>query len=245
MELVFKIHEDIPRQGPGDNESTRKAYSKLSNISGNPRILDIGCGSGMQTIELAKFTNGRITAFDVYIPFLKDLLNNAEKEKCSDKINVVCGSMLSMDFLKTTYDIIWSEGSIFIMGFEKGLNYLQKYLKDRGWLVVSELCWLDKNAPEELHKYWDDIYPDIKDINQYKQIIKNTGYLLIDHFTLPDSSWWDNYYNPLSKRLKKLEKTYKNNKRALAELEANKLEIEIFRKYSHYYGYEFFIMQKK
>lgn len=244
MELIFEIHDKLPRQGPGSNESTRRAFSKLKNLPEKPHILDIGCGSGMQTIELANISNGRITAFDVYLPYLKSLLKKAEDGKCRDKINILCGSMFSMEFLNRKFDVIWSEGSIFIIGFEKGIDYLQKYLKSGGWLVVSDLCWIDKNAPEELHKYWNEIYPDIKEIDENIQIIKDNGYTFKDHFTLPDSGWWDNFYNPLSKRLKKLEKKYKDNKSALEELEASKLEIEIFRKYSRFYGYEFFIMQK-
>jgi tRNA G46 methylase TrmB len=52
--IFFEVHNDLPREGPGDNKSTRKAYLTLPVILEKPRVLDIGCGPGMQTVELAK-----------------------------------------------------------------------------------------------------------------------------------------------------------------------------------------------
>ncbi|NVM05200.1 MAG: SAM-dependent methyltransferase, partial [Candidatus Helarchaeota archaeon] len=54
MDLIFELHTDLPREGPGSNEFTRKAFLMLKNLPQEPKILDIGCGSGMQTIEIAK-----------------------------------------------------------------------------------------------------------------------------------------------------------------------------------------------
>jgi len=69
--FVFTLHEGLPRQGPGSSECTRKAFSFLSGLPARPEILDIGCGAGMQTIELARLCPGcRITAVDIHQPFL-------------------------------------------------------------------------------------------------------------------------------------------------------------------------------
>ena len=38
---------------------TKKAFQMLPKLD-RPRILDIGCGSGVQTIELAKLSKGEI-----------------------------------------------------------------------------------------------------------------------------------------------------------------------------------------
>jgi hypothetical protein len=47
--IFWEIHTSLPREGPGDNESTQKAYRILKELPENPRILDIGSGPGMQT----------------------------------------------------------------------------------------------------------------------------------------------------------------------------------------------------
>lgn len=52
--LICRLFEGIPRQGPGDNEHTEKAFRMIPKFPENAKILDIGCGKGMQTIALAK-----------------------------------------------------------------------------------------------------------------------------------------------------------------------------------------------
>jgi hypothetical protein len=66
MEYFYDLFSGLPRGGPGDNESTQKAFSFLKNISSEPLILDIGCEPGMQTLELARFSDGKIIALDNY-----------------------------------------------------------------------------------------------------------------------------------------------------------------------------------
>lgn len=80
MDVFFEIHRDLPREGPGNNESTRKAFHLLNGLPSQPNILDIGCGPGMQTIEIAKMTNGKIIAIDTHEPFLEELNRRAEKQ---------------------------------------------------------------------------------------------------------------------------------------------------------------------
>ncbi|MFP4120539.1 MAG: class I SAM-dependent methyltransferase [Coleofasciculus sp.] len=147
MNIFFEIHQNLPREAPGDNASTRKAFSLLTNVPPQPKILDIGCGPGMQTIELAKLTDGQITAVDTHQPFLDELQRRALAEGVSDNINPVNQSMLSLDFVPHIFDILWSEGAIYIMGFETGLKSWRTLLKTGGYLVVSELCWLQQNPP--------------------------------------------------------------------------------------------------
>lgn len=150
--VFWEVHSGLPREGPGDNESTRKAYLMLKGLPENPCILDIGCGPGMQTIELAKLSNGRIDAFDNHQPFLEDLKRRAEKEGVSKKIRTVNGDMFALNYENSSFDLIWSEGAIYIIGFEKGLREWRNLLTNKRYLVVSEVSWLKPDPPEEVKK---------------------------------------------------------------------------------------------
>ncbi len=245
MQYFYELFRGLPRGGPGDNKSTSKAFGYLKNLPDELIILDIGCGHGMQTLELARISKAKIIAIDIHQPFLDILRKKAIEEGFDKRIITNNQSMLDMNFKNNMFDIIWSEGALYFMGFQNGLKRCYKILKNKGYLVVTEAVLLLPNLPKELKQFWDEGYPDIKNIKSNITLIRNEGFKIISHFTLPKSSWIDSFYSPMEKRIKELEKKYYNNKIALQTFEECKKEINMYTKYSDYYGYEFFIMQKK
>ena len=243
-ELLFEIYESLPRQGPGDAESTKKAFLKLAELPQNPVILDIGCGNGSQTITLAKLTSGKIIAIDNHAPFIEQLKHKALQNGYADRILGIVEDMNSLDFPPACFDLIWSEGAAYIMTFERALLVWKQLLRHQGYLVISELVWFKKEAPPEIKEYWAQEFPDIKHFEQYYAIVENLGYRLIDYFPLPGQSWWTDYYTPVEKKLAEMKTKYRDNPDANAAFDSFQLEIEMHRKYADYYGYGFYIMQK-
>jgi ubiquinone/menaquinone biosynthesis C-methylase UbiE len=243
--IFFELHSNLPREGPGDNESTKKAYQMLKELPENPRILDVGCGPGMQTIELAKLSGAKIVALDFHQPFLDQLTVSAEKENLQDKIETVLGSMLDMKFENKSFDLIWSEGAIFVIGFEKGLREWKHLLSDNGYLVVSEMCWLRSDLPDELVEIMKEFYPVIKSVEGNLDVAKKAGYRVVGSFVLPSKSWWDNYFNPIQEKLPAIKEKHKDDKEAMEFVAFQEKELEAFRKYSDYYGYAFYLFQNK
>lgn len=243
-EIFFDIHKDLPRQGSGRDKYTQKAFEMIPTIK-NPLILDIGCGPGLQTVELAKLTGGRIIAIDIHQPYLDQLKKLTEKEKLSDKIEIQNKSMFKMDFPQEYFDIIWAEGSIFIIGFEQGLREWKKFVKKNGYLAIHEMTWLKDNLPKEISDYWEKVYPAISNIEKNLEIIRKCNYKVVGYFPLPEDAWWELYYTPLEKRLKNMKTKYKNNSEALRMIKEEELEIDLFRKYNKWYGSVFYVIQKK
>ena len=192
-EFIYELFSDMPRQGPGSDEYTRKAYVSLTNLPLQPNILDVGCGSGMQTLELARISGGEITALDNCQLFLDDLGKRAKAEGLDNKIKTVNGSMFELPYARSTFDLIWSEGAVYIIGFEKGLREWKPLIKQGGYLVVSELSWFKPDAPDELHTYLEGEYPAIKNIAENMEIIRQADYDEVASFILPESGWWDNF----------------------------------------------------
>jgi len=241
---IYELCEALPRSGPGDNEYTKRAFNSIPQPPKHPFILDIGCGQGMQTIELAKISNGKIIALDNHQGFLDILMEQAKKQGFEEKIIPQNMSMLDMDFEEETFEIIWSEGALYFMGFQDGLKRCHQLLKDKGYLAVTELVYTVSNPPNAVVEYWGSDYPDIKNIAGKIEIIKKEGFNLISNFTLPESAWLNSYYLPIEKELPRLNKKYQGNEVALAVFEGFRNEVDFYRKYSNFYGYEFFVMQK-
>ncbi|MBN1683217.1 class I SAM-dependent methyltransferase [Candidatus Bathyarchaeota archaeon] len=241
--FFWKIHSGLPREGPGDNESTRKAYEMLKNLPEKPRILDVGCGPGMQTIELAKLSRGQIVALDFHKPFLEQLKETIQEEELTDIIKPVKGDMFNIEYSDGSFNVVWSEGAIYIIGFEKGLQEWRRLLASKGYVVVSELTWLRHDMPEEVNEYITHEYPAIKTLEENIEVVQKSGYRLLDSFVLPVKSWWDNYYGPIEAKLSSLKARYSDYEEAMQVITMHEIEIEMFRKYSDYYGYVFYVMQ--
>ena len=243
-DIFFEIHQGLPREGPGRNEYTRKAFEMLPRLD-NPRILDIGCGTGGPTLELARLSQGIVIGLDIHQAYLDELTKKIEWAGLSDYVEVVKCSMFDMDFAYESFDIIWAEGSIFIIGFERGLRDWGRFLKPNGFLVVHEMAWLRSDPPIEIYDYWKWVYPGIRTVPENLEQIPGCGYDLLGHFKLPEDAWWDEYYSPLERRVQDLRKKYPCDTKALVVLDKEQREINMFKKYHKWYGSAFFVMKKR
>jgi ubiquinone/menaquinone biosynthesis C-methylase UbiE len=243
-DICFEIFESLPRQGPGDERSTKKAFQMLAELFECPEILDVGCGTGAQTLVLAKLSSGNITALDNHTPFIDILKRKARQARLEKRIHCVVGDMAVMNFRAESYDVIWSEGAANLMGFANALKSWKALLKPKGYLVASELVWFKEETPQETKDYFAGAYPDMRYYEDIYSIIKSTGYETIDYFPLPSKSWWTDYYTPMEKRLAEMRRKYQSNKDAQSIFDSFQLEIDMHRKYSEYYGYGFYIMRK-
>lgn len=242
--ISVEIHKDLLLDDSKIIEYTAKAFRMLPKLD-KPRILDIGCGQGRSTLELARLSPGPITAIDIDQPSLDMLSKKAVEAGLSDRITIMNRSMFEMDFPNESFDIIWAEGSIFIIGFERGLKEWRRFLKPGGCLVVHEMVWLQPGPPPEIRDYWRKIYSGISGIPENLEHISDCGYDLIGHFALPDDIWWIAYYEPLEKRIEELREKYVDQSGARAVLEKEQHEIDLYKKYSTWYGSAFFVMRRK
>lgn len=243
MDFFLKLYGDLPKQGPGSDASTLKALRAIPGHQDLETILDVGCGTGRHTMLLARNTPARITALEYIDQQIETLRRNVESAGLSDRIEIVKGSMDDLSFASSKYDLIWSESSIYNIGFERGLRCWKDYLKDGGSIAVSEAVWLVDDPEKEILDYWREQYPGIGTVDSKLRTIKDCGYETIDHFTLPKSDWLDDFYDILSPRLTEYD-SKEVSAGALEILAESKLEIEMFERYSDQYGYAFFIMRK-
>jgi hypothetical protein len=130
------------------------------------------------------------------------------------------------------------------MGVEQGLQRWRPYLKKRGYVGFSDVAWLRDNPPDELRDFWNDSYPAIRTIEHNEELIERTGFELREHFVLPESDWWDEYYCQIEEKLPGLIEENRKDESALRVVEAEQKEIDLFRKYSSYYGYVFYVARR-
>ena len=247
MNYFLEFYRDTPRQGPGDDLCTRRAFEMLDDLPGRLRVLDVGCGSGKQTVQLADLIDGEIVAVDYYDFFLDVLREVVRREGLEEKIRPVNASMFDLPFEEEEFDLIWSEGAVYILGFEKGFREWRRFLKPGGYMVVSELSWLRRDVPEDLFDYWtksDEGYPGIDYISAKIAAIEQSGYRPVGHFVLPEHAWLENYYRPLEEQKQAYLKRYASHEDARKVTVQFERELENYKKYKDFYGYVFYLAQK-
>jgi ubiquinone/menaquinone biosynthesis C-methylase UbiE len=188
-----------------------------------PRILDIGCGSGVPTMELARLGQGEVIGIDIDQPALDKLTKKIREAGFSNRVQAVNCSILDMIFPDESFDIIWSEGSIFVIGFKRGIQEWKRFLKPNGFMVIHD----EKGNVEE----------------KLEQISK-CGYKLLGHFILSEDTWWTEYFAPLEKLVAKYQTSHTDDPHALEELNQARRELEMFRNNPGRNTSVVFVMQK-
>ncbi|MEE4302886.1 MAG: class I SAM-dependent methyltransferase [Wenzhouxiangella sp.] len=245
FELLIDLHKGNDRQGPGGDEESELALA-LARIGhrGPLKIADIGCGTGASTLVLARLLDAEIVAVDFLQDFLDVLDERAEREGLSGKITTLRCEMGSLPFEPEAFDVIWSEGAIYNMGFEKGIAEWRRHLKPGGLLMASEISWLTHTRPAEIQQHWDGEYPEIDTPSAKIGQMEANGYSPIGYFTLPEHCWTDNYYGPLQADFGAFLERHGHSDEAHAIVEAERREIELYSKYKAYYSYGVYVARK-
>ena len=245
IELLIDQYKDEERLGPGSDTETEKALNLIEfSQDQSLKILDIGCGTGSQTFTLARNLNGHITAVDLFPEFLEKLNLKAKDLGYEKRITTKACSMDELPYRENEFDLIWSEGAIYNMGFEKGVKEWQRFIKPGGYLAVSEASWITGARPKEVEEYWLGEYPEMDTISNKLKVLEENGYAPVAHFILPEYCWMENFYLPLQEGFSKFLSRHDNDEASRAIVEGEKREIEIYEKYGAYYSYGFYIAKK-
>ena len=244
FDLICEYFKTLDRQGPGSPEITLRALSFIDNLGEESRIADLGCGTGGQTMVLGQHIEGSITGIDLFPVFI-DLFNeNARKLDLQDKVKGIVGSMDSLPLQKEELDLIWSEGAIYNIGFERGLKEWRAYLKTGGYIAVSEASWFTMERPAEIDAFWQDAYPGIDTVSNKVAQVEKAGYIPIATFILPEECWTEHFYAPQVAADENFLKKHAGNKVAEDFIANQRHEAQLYHKYKDYYGYVFYIGKK-
>lgn len=245
--LMVDLHREGARQGPGSDSETCSALDLTRFDRNTPlKVADIGCGTGASTLVLAsQLPNASITAVDLFPEFLEILMQHAKAAGHANRIETVNESMDSLSFQEGTFDLIWSEGAIYNIGFKHGIEAWHPFLRVGGVLAVSEITWLRPKPPMEIFDHWNSEYPEIATAPEKIATLESAGYDLLGYFTLPASCWIDNYYGPIAERIPGFLERHIDEQAAIEIVEMQQQEAELYRRYKDWFSYGFYIVKKR
>lgn len=241
--VFFDVHSGLPREGPGNRACTERALKLAGELPHEPRVLDIACGPGMQTMDLADLLPAaRIVALDNHPPFVEETRRRAAARGFADRVTAALGDMRALDFPPARFDLIWCEGAAYVMGIGRALRAWRPLLKPGGRLALSEAVWLRPDPPEAVRRCWAEEYPEMTDVKGCRALVRDCGYALLGDFVLPEAAWWDDYYTPKAARVECLAVKYAGDPPAEAVLRECREEMAMYRAHADSYGYLFLVM---
>lgn len=243
--LICEYFSNVERQGPGSPEITMKALGFIDNLTPQSRIADLGCGTGGQTMTLAQHVSGQVTGLDLFPEFIDIFNRNAHTLGLADRVKGTIGSMVEpLPFEPESVDLIWSEGAIYNIGFERGLNEWKQYLKRDGYIAVSEASWFTTERPAEIYDYWMLHYSEIDTISNKVAQMQQAGYVPVATFILPENCWTEHFFTPCFKMQEAFLKKHVGNEMVEELIAHQRHEMELYHKYKEFYGYVFYIGKK-
>ena len=228
MEAFFRIHSDLPREGPGDAESLNWALAQIT-LPDAPRILDAGCGPGADIPGLlAHRPQATIDARDTHGPFIERI------KAAYSNVPRVTASTKDMATPDGRYDLIWCAGALYFLGVHAGLSGWRDHLTGTGAVGFSELSWTGAPISDAARSFWAE-YEAMQDWHGVLTDTQNAGYRVISHRFLPRAAW-ANYYDPLQARIDGLRAAQPDADLTRA-LDAEQAEIDLWRAHGDEYGY--------
>jgi SAM-dependent methyltransferase len=238
IDLLFGGMEKL---GPGGNVHTLNVLRLLPGQQFHV-VVDAGCGTGRQTLVLARELGTLIHAVDSYEPFLNDLGRRAEAAGIEHLIETRCMDMKDIPTAFQPIDLLWSEGAAYNIGFANALTVWAPAINKGGFAVVSELSWLRDQAPAGVREFFLSGYPDMRSVGQNLEVAEGAGYRVLTTYTLPEEAWVEGYYDVLEPRAKGLIDHPDASVRDFAAETVK--EIEVFEASEGSYGYVFYALQR-
>lgn len=242
--VFSQVFDALLRQGPGSADDTLAALAHArDDFTPLNAILDVGCGCGAQSLTLLRNTQAHLTALDLSRSLLARLETAAEEEGFKSRLTTVECSMKEMPLAPGSFDLIWSEGAVYIIGFERALEAFRTYLRPGGRIAVSDIAWLVEDPPREAQEWMEAEGVIALHDDEKRAAFPRQGFRLLGEFVVSAAGWWENYLDPLRARVAEIRRE-QTDREALSILDSLDQEVAVHRAHLGSYGYVFYIAER-
>ena len=204
-------------------------------------MLDVGCGPGHAALLLAAEADAEVVAIDTHQPFLDEHTAAARARGLAEQVTAENLSMAALEgFPDGAFDLVWAEGSAYVIGFEEALRSWRRLLAPSGVLVLTELEWTTPRPSDAATEFWHAAYP-LQSHERNRATAEAAGYHVAATRLSPDEDWWSEYYDPLSRRLERADREAPGMAEVASAVEA---EIDLRGSHGDEYGYMGYVLRR-
>jgi len=179
-------------------------------VTPESHLLDVGCGIGGPTRNVAKATKARVTGLNLNPTQVKKGKDINKKEGLSNLVDLVVGDFCKMEFEEETFDAAFAvEATCHAPNREDVFGEVFRVLKKGGYFAAYEWCITDKHDPKnEKHKAYvkkiehGNGLSNTIGTEECLQCLRNVGFQVIDSRDMfkNDKTWWTplvgDYFKP-------------------------------------------------
>ncbi len=240
ISALIELHCGLQRLGPGDVEFSSNILQSLPKLPPNPRIADIGCGTGAGALLLARHFQSKVIAVDFAKVFLDQMMETAAQEGIGELIVPLQADMGDLDWEPESIDFLWSESAAYSVTFEGALRAWKPFLRPGGLAVVSEMNYFSTHPSTALVEAMKRMYPTIQSEPENRELLASLGFHISEDVRLPSVFWWKNYYEPLRGAIARLQ----NGADEVMQSVIHEVlgEMKLFEDFHEEYGYTYYTL---
>jgi SAM-dependent methyltransferase len=243
-QALFRLHDGLPRNSPGSEQSTVRALRRFGRMPRRARVIDLGCGNGASALVLARKLKAQVVAVDAHEPFLRVLRERSKVEGLDALVVPRHADFAALDEPAGSFDLLWSEGAAYVLGFEAALVKWRPLLKGGGRAAITELSWILDHPSDEARDYWSSVYPGMRTVVGNCAAAERAGYTVIDTMTLSNKDWRA-YYHPMKARIAELRAEGELSAELAVVIEEAEREIATYEQHGDEFGYVFYLLEKQ
>jgi cyclopropane fatty-acyl-phospholipid synthase-like methyltransferase len=139
-------------------DNTNAFLAERAGVVRGTRVLDAGCGVGGSSIWLARERGARVTGITIVERQVQLAWGFARQHGVADIVDFACEDMLETSFPESSFDVVWSLGSMsHVVDVQSYLEHVFYLLRDGGSFVVIDECvgpWPDRENEALLCRGW-------------------------------------------------------------------------------------------
>ena len=241
-DVMYEIFGPLSQGAPGNDASTLRALDAVPGRDAVRKVLDLGAGHGRTTFALAEaLPDARITSVEIHEPFVDRIAERARKAGLGDRVHAMCEDMEKIDVAAGSIDLIWAEGSIYVVGMKRALVMWRPWLRPGGCVAFSDFVRWTGDLSKEARAFWAAEYPDMASEAAIRSRAEAAGYRVVRSFRMAGDAH-EAYYAPLEARVAELAGSADADIRQV--LAGIREEIAVVRRFSDEAGYTFFVLQR-
>jgi ubiquinone/menaquinone biosynthesis C-methylase UbiE len=161
----FMAYLEVPFFNIGGNPSL-DLLAERCNIGPDSHVLDVGCGTGLNSVHLAKKYGCMVTGIDISEMMIEKANERVQENGLEDQLEFQVGDAYNLDFPDLHFDAILTVFVSQFLDLGKAFTEFYRVLSPGGYLGINEMYRADDVPEEALDKVdmSEQVFRDLTDL---------------------------------------------------------------------------------